>query len=108
MNKLIKRIFSVCLTLSLIVSLGVFVKAWTPPKLTKTYVEPEEQFRSVWVCTVSNMDITKQIGTDQSSIDAWKKQYLDILKAMRFSSSGVIFSVDKDINSIFNLYFYFF
>lgn len=94
MNKLIKRIFSVCLTLSLIVSLGVFVKAWTPPKLTKTYVEPEEQFRSVWVCTVSNMDITKQIGTDQSSIDAWKKQYLDILnKSVENGMNAIIFQV---------------
>ena len=79
MKKLIKKILAFNVTLMLVASFCLVVHAWTPPKLKSDYVEPEVQFRSVWVCTVSNMDIKAQNGTDENAIQTWKKAYLEIL-----------------------------
>ena len=94
MKKLIKRILIMNVTLMLLLSLCLVVKAWTPPKLKNTYVEPDVQFRSVWVCTVSNMDIGKQNGTDEAAINKWKENYLTILKeCINNGMNAVIFQV---------------
>ena len=94
MNKLIKRILVINVTLMLLLSFCLVVKAWTPPKLKNAYVEPEVEFRSVWVCTVSNMDIGKQIGTDESAINKWKEDYLEILeKSAENGMNAIIFQV---------------
>ena len=94
MKKLIKRILVMNVTLMLLLSLCLVAKAWTPPKLKNAYVEPEVEFRSVWVCTVSNMDIGKQIGTDESAINKWKESYLEILEyCINNGMNAVIFQV---------------
>lgn len=88
--KIAKKILCVVFTLSLMLCFCLTVKAWTPPKLKSDYVEPDEQFRSVWVCTVSNMDIAAQNGTSEGAINKWKEQYLEILNT----------SVEKGMNAI--------
>lgn len=94
MKKLIKRLLVINVTLMLLLSLCLVVKAWTPPKLKNEYVEPEVEFRSVWVCTVSNMDISKQIGTDEAAINNWKEKYLTILEnCVNNGMNAVIFQV---------------
>ena len=94
MKKIIKKLLSFSVTLMLIASFCLVVHAWTPPKLKSEYVEPEVQFRSVWVCTVSNMDIKPQIGTDENAIETWKKAYLEILdNSVKNGMNAIIFQV---------------
>ena len=94
MKKIIKRFLVINVTLMLLLSFCLVVKAWTPPKLKNAYVEPEVEFRSVWVCTVSNMDIGKQIGTDADAIQKWKDTYLEILKKSADNGmNAIIFQV---------------
>ena len=94
MKKIIKKLLSFNVTLMLIASFCLVVHAWTPPKLKSEYVEPEVQFRSVWVCTVSNMDIMPQIGTDENAIETWKKAYLEILdNSVKNGMNAIIFQV---------------
>ena len=94
MKKLVKRLFALSLTLMMLLSFGLVVNAWTPPKLKNPYVEPEEQLRSVWVCTVSNMDIAKQGGTDEAAINSWKEKYMAILnRSIECGMNAIIFQV---------------
>lgn len=94
MKKIIKRLISFNVTLLLLLSFCLVVHAWTPPKLKNAYVEPEVEFRSVWVCTVGNMDIGKQVGTDEAAIEKWKNSYLEILnKCIENGMNAVIFQV---------------
>lgn len=94
MKKIVKRLLVINVTLMLLLSLCLVVKAWTPPKLKTKYIEPEVEFRSVWVCTVSNMDISPQMGTDESSIAKWKEAYLEILqKSADNGMNAIIFQV---------------
>ena len=94
MKKIIKKILAFNVTLMLVASFCLVVHAWTPPKLKSDYVEPEVQFRSVWVCTVSNMDIKAQNGTDENAIQTWKKAYLEILNnSVKNGMNAIIFQV---------------
>ena len=94
MKKLVKRLLAFSVTLMLLLSFCLLVNAWTPPKLKNAYVEPEVQFRSVWVCTVANMDIKKQGGTDEAAINAWKGNYLAILeRSIESGMNAIIFQV---------------
>ncbi len=94
MRKLIKRLICFNITLLLVFSFCLVAHAWTPPKLKNPYVEPDVQFRSVWVCTVSNMDINRQNGTDDAAIEAWKKAYLEILEnSVENGMNAIIFQV---------------
>ena len=94
MKIIIKKILAFNVTLMLVASFCLVVHAWTPPKLKSDYVEPEVQFRSVWVCTVSNMDIKAQNGTDENAIETWKKAYLEILNnSVKNGMNAIIFQV---------------
>ena len=93
MNKIFKRIAYVVSFSLLIIAFSISVLAWNPPKVDK-YVREEVEFRSVWVCTVSNMDISKQASSSESSIQAWKNEYLDILNnSKELGMNAIIFQV---------------
>ena len=93
MKKIIKISSITFMSLLVMVSSFLILKAWDAPTVKKYELE-EVEFRSVWVCTVANMDVQKQIGTSPEAIQAWKDQYLDILynsKAM--GMNAIIFQV---------------
>lgn len=94
MKKIIKIFTALLFSTSFLLSSFITVLAWTAPTIKDKYVEEEEEFRSVWVCTVSNMDIKKQMGTTPSAIQEWKNQYLTILEnSIRLGFNAIIFQV---------------
>lgn len=89
-----KRLICFIVLLLFITCGMVGVKAWTAPTVKEAYVEPEVELRSVWICTVSNMDVKKQSGTSQTAINEWKNQYLTILQnCVDLGMNAVIFQV---------------
>lgn len=100
--KIGKRILCVFVTLSMMLSFSLIIYAWTPPKLKNPYVEPDVQFRSVWVCTVSNMDVKAQNGTDEGAINKWKEQYLTILNnSVEMGMNAIIFQVSPSNDAFY-------
>lgn len=93
MKKYFKLIFSLWLLIFLSFSITLSFKAWNPPTVNKYNLE-EVEFRSVWVCSVSNMDVDKQMGTSPEAIKAWQNQYLAILNnSKEMGMNAIIFQV---------------
>ena len=93
MKRIIKYLSVIICFIFVCFTFSITIFAWDPPKVN-TYVKEEVEFRAVWVCTVSNMDVDPQIGTDEKAINEWKNKYLDILansKAM--GMNAIIFQV---------------
>lgn len=94
MQKFFKILSSFVLTMILLASSTILILAWNAPSLKKEYVEEDEEFRAVWVCTVDNMDVDMQLGTSEASIKAWKERYLIILEnAINAGMNAIIFQV---------------
>lgn len=93
--KKVKKLIVYFITISLFIVCGfVSVAAWTAPTVKEAYVEPEVELRSVWICTVSNMDVEKQMGISQKAIEDWQNQYLTILQnCIDLGMNAVIFQV---------------
>ncbi len=87
------KICKISISLILISLMVILLGSWTAPTV-KPYVKEEIEFRSVWVCTVSNMDVDMQMGTSEDAINNWKKQYLEILETSKAKScNAIIFQV---------------
>ncbi len=94
MEKFFKILSSFILTLILLASSTVLILAWNAPTFKKDYIEADEEFRAVWVCTVDNMDVEMQNGTSEASINAWKERYLTILQnSIDAGMNAIIFQV---------------
>ncbi len=94
MQRFFKILSSLVLTLILLAGSTILLFAWNAPEITKDYVEADEEFRAVWVCTVSNMDVDVQNGTSESAINAWKERYLTILNnSIDAGMNAIIFQV---------------
>lgn len=94
MKRTIKSVMSLVLIALIFCSTGLAVFAWTKPNIKTDYVEPDEEFRAVWVCTVSNMDVKPQNGVNDAAINAWKERYLTILdNSIKQGMNAIIFQV---------------
>lgn len=94
MQKFFKILSSFVLTMILLAGSTILILAWNAPSFKKEYVEEDEEFRAVWVCTVDNMDVDMQLGTSEASIKAWKERYLIILEnAINAGMNAIIFQV---------------
>lgn len=100
MKKILKFI-TVTLTILLsLLNISTIVFGWTPPKI-KEYEEATEELRAVWVCTVGNMDIEKQMGSSSSAIEEWKQNYLTILENSKNNGMNTIIFQVRPCNDAF-------
>lgn len=83
------------LSLNLILLLSLTtIKALNNIASLNPYVQETTEFRGVWVATVGNLNIGKQIGTTQTSINEWKNQYLEILdNAEKYHFNAIVFQI---------------
>lgn len=103
MKKMIKKItiFTLFLTLCLT---GLFSAVKTPsagPADFGDYTEKDVEMRAVWVATVSNLNISAQIGKGEKAINAWKEQYLEILDNAEASNLNTIIFQIRPANDAF-------
>ena len=67
---------------------------WSGSGSLKKYENVDTEFRAVWVCTVANMDISRQTDTSEKSIQEWKQQYIEILdNAQKYNLNTIIFQI---------------
>ena len=100
MKKILKFI-TVTLTILLsLLNISTIVFGWTPPKI-KEYEEATEELRAVWVCTVGNMDIEKQMSSSSSAIEEWKQNYLTILENSKNNGMNTIIFQVRPCNDAF-------
>lgn len=106
MNKVIKKVlFSFLLfTLCLIPVSMIKVNAtWggSSSVNAKTYEQPIEEMRAIWVATVGNLNIAKQLGTDDASIEKWKQNYISILDNAESNNFNTIIFQVRPANDAF-------
>lgn len=105
MNRIGKRLLISCFTLTFMFCLlfsNIKTNArWTGPSSIKEYNRPIEEMRAVWVATVGNLNINRQLGTTTSSIDAWKKQYIKILDDAEANNLNTIIFQVRPANDAF-------
>ncbi len=92
----IQKMILVVLMLFGIFSLTKTVSAanWMGYQDLSPYQQVDTEFRAVWVATVYNLDIPRQIGKTESAIDAWKEGYLKILDtAQAHHLNTIIFQI---------------
>ena len=92
----IQKMTLVVLMLFGIFSLTKAVSAanWTGYQDLSPYQQVDTEFRAVWVATVYNLDIPRQIGKTESAIDTWKEGYLKILDtAQAHHLNTIIFQI---------------
>ncbi len=107
MNKIMKRML--ILSLLLIVSFSLLINKqhvnaqWGGSSTVnaKTYKQPETEMRAIWVATVSNLNIERQVGTDKASIEKWKQNYLKILDNAEANNMNTIIFQVRPANDAF-------
>lgn len=103
MKKQIKKI-SISLLLITLVLTGLFTTTFKTKAATPTfgsYTQKESDMRAVWVATVSNLNISLQVGKSESSINKWKQQYLDILDNAEANNLNTIIFQVRPANDAF-------
>lgn len=104
MKRTVTSVLKMFLFLLVLVSFPVLSR----PVNAVTYVEKTQEFRGVWVATVSNIDIAQQLGSSASAIATWKKTYLQILDTCEsYHINAIVFQVrpmndafwDSDVSS---------
>jgi uncharacterized repeat protein (TIGR02543 family) len=97
LRKILLKLAYACFTLLAVFAVGSKivqkVEAYDASKLA-VYKESTTEFRGVWVATVSNIDMDKQVGTSPEAIAEWKAKYLGILdQAQKDNLNAIIFQV---------------
>lgn len=103
MKKQIKKIGIVLLFLTFVLT-GLFTTTFKTKAATPTfgaYTQKESDMRAVWVATVSNLNISLQVGKSESSINKWKQQYLAILDNAEANNLNTIIFQVRPANDAF-------
>ena len=80
MKKLFKKValMGICLlAFFMLICTTVSKAAWDGKFVPYTQVSTD--MRAVWVATVGNLNIDRQLGTDEAAISSWKNEYIKIL-----------------------------
>lgn len=91
-----KKIKFILLNTMIVTLVVVFIFSFIPKTEAAgyKYYQETEEFRGIWVATVYNMNVPKQTGTSESSINDWKQGYLNILdNAIKNNFNAIVFQV---------------
>lgn len=96
-----KKILSFTIVFIFVLFGAVSVKAAIVYNVPETYEQKIFEMRGAWVSTVFNIDIPRQYGTSEESIQNYKNEYLRILDTFEAYNMNTVFFQTRPCNDAF-------